>query len=597
MKFPSLLAIASGISALALSPAATPAWDVFSDTWAATDGLGRTLPLAAETGPPRADRTVALFYFLWSGRHGEAGPFDISRILAADPAARNDPAHPAWGPLGVPHHWGESIFSYYVADDDHVLRKHAQMLGDAGVDVIVFDVTNQFTYPESWRALGRVFTEVRAAGNRTPQFAFLCPFGDPAKVVRELYHELYQPGLFRDLWFLWDGKPLILADPERLGKPTASGTAPEPDPVPGFFTFRKPQPDYFQGPTGPNQWGWLEVTPQHAFHDAAGKPEQATVGVAQNALDGKLSALSNPRSHGRSFRAGREPGPDGYSPAGLNFAEQWQRARELDPRVLFITGWNEWIAGRFDESSPFHGDGPVTFVDQFNQEFSRDIEPMRGGHGDAYFYQMIDGIRRYKGTRPLPPVTSAAIQLDGSFDDWRAVTPEFRDTIGDPVKRDYRGWGKGTRHVETSGRHDLVAAKVSATSDTLYFHVRATDDLGGPAQERWLWLFLDTDGDSTNGWLGFDYLIGRASADGRRSLEKSAGTGFGWTAAGEVPFACHGRELECGIPRAALGLPPGPVTLRFKWADHLDGTGEWSDFTLHGDAAPNDRFTYQAVIP
>jgi len=38
-----------------------------------------------------------------------------------------------------------------------------------------------------------------------------------------------------------------------------------------FFTFRKPQPDYFQGPTGPNQWSWLEVYPQHVFPNSRGR--------------------------------------------------------------------------------------------------------------------------------------------------------------------------------------------------------------------------------------------------------------------------------------------------------------------------------------
>ena len=55
-----------------------------------------------------------------------------------------------------------------------------------------------------------------------------------------------------------------------------------------FFTFRKGQPSYFEGSTGPNQWSWLEVTPQHVFKNAAGEDEQMSVGVAQNAVDGKL---------------------------------------------------------------------------------------------------------------------------------------------------------------------------------------------------------------------------------------------------------------------------------------------------------------------
>jgi hypothetical protein len=40
--------------------------------------------------------------------------------------------------------------------------------------------------------------------------AFLAPFSEPAKVVRELHHELYEPDHYSDLWFHWEGKPLIV---------------------------------------------------------------------------------------------------------------------------------------------------------------------------------------------------------------------------------------------------------------------------------------------------------------------------------------------------------------------------------------------------
>ena len=43
------------------------------------------------------------------------------------------------------------------------------------------------------------------------------------------------------------------------------------------------------------------------------------------------------------------------------------------------------------------------------------------------------------------------------------------------------------------------------------------------------------------------------------------------------------RLIELGRDR----LPP---TLDFKWADNIQQTGEWSDFMLNGDAAPNDHF-------
>lgn len=102
-------------------------------------------------GPPRANKYVGVFYFLWLGWAGDLGPFDITKILAQDPAAIRNPKSPLWGPELAPHHWGESIFGYYAADDESILRKHAQMLADAGVDMIVFDVTNQVTYPRSWQ--------------------------------------------------------------------------------------------------------------------------------------------------------------------------------------------------------------------------------------------------------------------------------------------------------------------------------------------------------------------------------------------------------------------------------------------------------------
>ena len=38
---------------------------------------------------------------------------------------------------------------------------------------------------------------------------------------------------------------------------------------------------------------------------------------------------------------------------------------------------------------------PVIFVDQFNQEYSRDIEPLAEGHADSYYYQLVDSVRHY----------------------------------------------------------------------------------------------------------------------------------------------------------------------------------------------------------
>ena len=81
------------------------AWDVASDTWVATDALGRRVPTHEEVGAPRADRTVGVFYFLWHGSHVQGGPYDVTKILIEDPQAMEKPDSPLWGPLLAPHHW------------------------------------------------------------------------------------------------------------------------------------------------------------------------------------------------------------------------------------------------------------------------------------------------------------------------------------------------------------------------------------------------------------------------------------------------------------------------------------------------------------
>lgn len=694
-----------------------PVRDLFADTWVATDDLGRRLPLHAETGPPRADRTVALFYFLWHGAHIQGGPYDVRRILAEDPAAMEKPDSPLWGPLHAPHHWGESLFGYYRTDDTAVLRKHAQMLADAGVDTVVFDVTNQLTYPEWYRPLLREWEALRRLGNRTPQVAFLTPFWDPGKVTRELWRDLYAPGLHPDLWFRWEGKPLILADPNLLdtredrakqntavelepgatlgqtfttdhsltavggrlptwrsrdaavtltlrrdgpggsrlaserfhfvddnswpllrlpeaippgryhleasepggrigwwshtddtdpagqaflrGEPVAGDRTlrlvradPEVDRIRAFFTFRKPQPDYFRGPTGPDMWSWLEVHPQHAFTNAAGVAEQMSVGVGQNAVAGRLGSMSEPGAHGRSWHQGARDTRPGAVRLGLNFEEQWRRALEVDPRVLFITGWNEWIAGRFAE---FNGvKRPVMFVDQFDQEHSRDIEPMRGGHGDDYYWQFVSWVRRYKGTRPEPAHRPGRIRIDGRFADWDAVEPEFRDTVGDPMRREHPGWGAGVVYRDASGRHDLVSAKASLERRAAAFLAETREPLGEPPPageaSAWMVLLLDIDADPSTGWLGYDYAVNRR---GPGSLDRATGRDPAWNPEGAVEWKAAGRQLEVRIPWPRLGLRRAPAALDFKWYDARTPLTDVTNLLVQGDAAPNDRYNYR----
>ena len=132
-----------------------------SDAWVATDALGRKLPEHAEVSDPRANRTVALFYWTWHvGGNTDLGPANTNEILSRHPDAINDYDHPAWKEVGRVggYHWNEPLFGYYRGTDPWVYRRHAEMLADAGVDVVVFDCTNgTLTWKEAYDVLGEVW--------------------------------------------------------------------------------------------------------------------------------------------------------------------------------------------------------------------------------------------------------------------------------------------------------------------------------------------------------------------------------------------------------------------------------------------------------
>ncbi|NLN94390.1 MAG: hypothetical protein GX130_13960 [Candidatus Hydrogenedens sp.] len=562
--------------------------DIFPDTWVAADALGRILPTSETTGPPRENRFVGIFYWTWHIPY-KGGPNDNTKIIAA----AGDSPTIDWEVNHTPHHWGEPELGYYRMTDPFVIRKHASMLSDAGVDALFFDVTNPpHTWKNEYEALCREYEAMRQEGNRTPYICFLCPFGDPRPVLDQLWEELYKPGLWKDLWFLWEGKPLILANPDFV----------EEGEMRNFFTYRRPMPDYWLGPDGPDQWSWLEVYPQHEFKNSRGEVEQMSVGVAQNALTDTPGPA--PMSHtkgamGRSWHDGaKDPSPDAVN-LGLNFEEQWLHALKVDPTFIFVTGWNEWIAGRFlkwhiytDESSYYPGG---MFVDQYTQEYSRDCEPMRGGHEDNYYYQLMSWIRKFKGTRPQPLSPGpGAISIDGDFSDWKVIEPEYRDTIGDVTHRDHLGYGE-IHYTNDTGRNDFIRTKASFDDNFLYFYVETAEAISSCNDPFWMLLLLDADQKGDTGWLGYDFVVNLEVVDHETTTVKAWCDGD-WESVGTAQYRVAGKEMELAIPRALIALQEGSPAFDFHWADNIQSFGDVSELGLHGDHAPNRRCNYRFSV-
>ncbi|NLS96270.1 MAG: hypothetical protein GXX96_29370 [Planctomycetaceae bacterium] len=550
--------------------------------WPATDGLGRSLPLADEVGPPRPDRFVGIFYFLWhNAPAGKSphwdGPYDISRILRREPDALSNPDSPLWGRVGQYHYWGEPLYGYYRSDDPWVLRRHAQMLADAGVDTLIFDTTNAQTYPDMYLALCRVFQQIRDEGGRTPQISFMVNT-KAGETADRVYRDLYQKGLYRDLWFHWLGKPLMICDPAQAG--------PE---LQKFFTLRRAHWPFTMVNTE-KAWHWEAAYPQpYGYADDPAKPEQVNVSVAQNlrASDGKVTNMSEGDARGRSFHNGAVDESPAAVNFGHNFQEQWHRVFELNPPFAMITGWNEWIAGRWER--PGH---PIVFVDQYDQEHSRDIEFAKVGHHDNYYWQMVANIRRYKGVPSVPvSSTSKTIDIQSSFDQWEQVAPEFRDHVSETIPRDHAGVA-GLHYSNRSGRNDLIACKATHDTANVYFYLRTAAPIRPSPTPDGLWLLIDSDRNHATGWEGYDLLVGRqAETDGRLSIEKHV-EGWGWEKLASAEFRLAGNQMHVAIPWSAVGQS-SVANFDFKWVDNCQDPGNILDFYLSGDVAPEGRFDYR----
>lgn len=545
---------------------------------AAVDDLGRRLPDERQVGPLKQDRVVGCFYFLTHGAGGRPteAPCNVTALMREHPEALQDFSNPAWGRGAL--YWGEPLFGYYFQDDRWVLRRHVKMLTQAGVDFLVFDTTNRVTYWPQVRALLEVLEEYRREGWNVPKVAYYTNTRS-GETVAEIWKDLYAPGLFRELWFCWEGKPFIIADPALCTEEQRA-----------FFTFRLPQ-----WPTEKKKEGgcpWIDFErPQRAWVNDRGENEIVPVSVAQhpNLSFGDGAFYGDPVPRGRSYHDARNDKTEEALLYGYNMAEQWERAIELDPKMVFFTGWNEWTAGKI------RGDGerPVLMVDQADQEYSRDAEPMRGGHFDNYYMELCDYIRRYKGAPALPPVqTECRIELDGAFGQWEKV-PGYDAMPFGTLPRKAEGQG-GALYADNTGRNEFAVLKVAHDAENLYFYARTRGKIVFNMFTKWMTLYIGVEGRPyAPHWHGYHYLVNDIVLDGNTTFLQTCLGGYRFGQNTRIPYRMEEDQLMIAIPRAALGLEQQEdFTLYFKWADHTGSRETVAEFYEHGDAAPYGRFSF-----
>ena len=630
------LSVVGGMTPASANPAVS---GIRPDTWVAVDGLGRTVSGYSEVGDTKANKTVGILFHNWHDYFSTMfPPRNTSQIMAQYPEARNDFDHPAWegAPDNTAFFWNEPIFGYYKTSDKYVLRKQVELLADAGIDVIFLDLTNgDLVFRNAYRSIFEAFTAAKKDGVNVPKVSFfLNPYINEAdnenlrKQLKEIYNDIFVDKEFQNLWFYWEGKPLVMARQELF---RTSDT--EEKIIRNFFTFRFVDMNYYaeDKPIALKEWGWCSVYPQTKFGVREdGSVEQVCVSVAQNAnkyftpsnpstmydMEKALVSMNDPqnRAQGRGIAKGNYSYQYAYANKtitvnqetkdaflyGLNFQQQWDYALEVNPDFIFVTGWNELITQRRTEWQGAEGG----FPDNFDDAYSRDIEPSKGILKDHFYYQMVDNIRKFKGVGK-PEVASAdknvgkTIDINAKNDQWADVALSFDHYTGSTIARKNAGY-RGTIYKYDTMRNDIVTSKVAYDQENIYFMVETKENLTASSDAAWMRLLIDTDptGISSN-WEGFEYIINRTSPTGSDAvIEKSTG-GWAFEKVGTAKFSVSGKRLQIAVPRSALGLTDmEKLSFNFKWADNTidpetqKDSGDIMDYYLYGDVAPGGRFMF-----
>jgi hypothetical protein len=275
---------------------------------------GQTAMDASRAEKTRYDGTVAI----WYGSHFE------------------DTASHDWVPIkewNGPYH---PVLGDYKTSDRKIIQRHLQWLRRAGVDVVVYDtcrVQPELTLLDlpKQKSLQLLAEELSQQEKETRKLKLVVWMerwnSNPTAEQYRFALDYVRKNLAdRDFYYHFDGKPLVMT--------YLNGPAPEVDKIDQeykqFFTLRRVSPSadvpgwkYF-GPLGDKEC--MTVNP-----GANGFMEEAFIAKVVNHQSIDVNAI---RQRGKAAIEQRAD--------GRYFESQLLKAREVNPKVIFISGWNDW---------------------------------------------------------------------------------------------------------------------------------------------------------------------------------------------------------------------------------------------------------------
>ena len=595
----------------------------------AIDELGREF---GETLLSDKQGKVGLFYWLWQGAHVD-GIYDVSNLEETDPDALwgTDEESLKKSPLDKFHYWGEPLYGYYDSKDPWVIRRHLELFTMSGIDYLALDLTNNFLYNEATETLLEEILRLQQQGWNPPKLMGIFGFlGNSAYNAALFYERFYTNPRYDSCWYKQDGKPVISLDLKENGENVnytdfydwmglqlmqKEGRSKESvnqliSEMKAFFSTRNTlwpyEHDGYNENVQEGDMNWIDWKyPQTVSPDG-----YISVSVAQH-VAGMFSVSGDPffgdifynKNWGRGWDIESETNSKERILQGSNLENQWKTAlNNENVKEVFVTGWNEWIACKLFNYGRLEGTDRVGFVDNFNYEFSRDMEMMKGGYGDNYYLQNMRNVRNFKSERDVRFYAGTASPALHSETGWSGRT--YMDIGGDAIERNYKnaapvgGFGYEV-YTNTTNRNDIVSTQVVNDGKYLYIKINTLKDIVvDPSANNNLNILLSVQGNTGESWEGYQYLINRQapqSGSGVTTVERAATDGkYEWVSAGNAETYLSGKTFAVKIPLELLGIKDSKsFTVDFKVADGISDPSDIMKYYIDGDSAPIGRLNYR----